>query len=57
MAEINDLLLSEYDILGGYDLGPSYPELRDHMLLAVTEMNSRQQIDDLVEALEEAAHA
>ena len=57
VAEINDLLLSEYDILGGYDLGPSYPELRDHMLLAVTEMNSRQQIDDLVEALEEAAHA
>ncbi len=57
VAEINDLLLSEYDVLGGYDLGESYTELRDHMLVAVTEMNSREQIDDLVAALEEAAHA
>jgi glycine dehydrogenase subunit 1 len=57
VAEINDRLLSEYDILGGYDLGQSFAELKDHMLLAVTEMNSPEQIDDLVEALEEAAHA
>jgi glycine dehydrogenase subunit 1 len=50
--EINDHLL-DYDIVGGYDLGNDYPELRNHVLLAVTEMNSKQQIDDLVEALEE----
>jgi glycine dehydrogenase subunit 1 len=57
VAEINDFLLSEYDILGGYDLGRSYDELKDRMLIAVTEMNTREQIDDLVDALEEAAHA
>jgi len=57
VAEINDLLLSDYDILGGYDLGRSYPELKGHMLIAVTELNTKEQIDDLIAALEEAAHA
>ncbi|MCJ7512994.1 MAG: aminomethyl-transferring glycine dehydrogenase subunit GcvPA [Anaerolineales bacterium] len=56
VAEINQALL-DFDILGGYDLGQDYPELRDHMLLAVTEMNSRDQIDALVEAMEEVSHA
>ncbi len=57
VAEINDLLLSDYVILGGYDLGQSYPELKDHMLIAVTELNTKDQIDDLAAALEEATHA
>jgi len=56
VAEINQALL-DLDILGGYDLGQDYPELRDHMLLAVTEMNSRDQIDALVEAMQEVSHA
>jgi glycine dehydrogenase subunit 1 len=56
VAEINQALL-DFDILGGYDLGQDYPELRDHMLLAVTEMNSRDQIDALVEAMQEVSHA
>jgi glycine dehydrogenase subunit 1 len=56
VADINETLLDE-GILGGYDLGGDYPELKQHMLLAVTEMNTRQQIDDLVEALKEASHA
>jgi glycine dehydrogenase subunit 1 len=57
VAAINDLLLSEYEILGGYDLGQSYAELKDHMLVAVTELNTKDQIDDLAAALEEATHA
>jgi glycine dehydrogenase subunit 1 len=56
VAELNQALL-DFDILGGYDLGRDYPGLRDHMLLAFTEMNSREQIDGLVEALEEVSHA
>ncbi|TFH37992.1 MAG: aminomethyl-transferring glycine dehydrogenase subunit GcvPA [Anaerolineales bacterium] len=55
VAEINEHLL-EYDILGGYDLGQDYPELKDHMLIAVTEVISREEIDDLVLALEELGH-
>jgi glycine dehydrogenase subunit 1 len=55
VAEINDRLL-EYDILGGYDLGQDYPTLADHMLIAVTEVNSKEDIDHLVTALAEVAH-
>jgi glycine dehydrogenase subunit 1 len=57
VSEINRHLLEEHEILGGYDLGQDYPELKDHMLLAVTEMNSKDEIDDLVTGLKEAAHA
>ncbi|HEY4691074.1 MAG TPA: aminomethyl-transferring glycine dehydrogenase subunit GcvPA [Anaerolineae bacterium] len=52
---INDFLLDEFDIIGGYDLGRDYPHLKDHMLIAVTETNTRQEIDDLVEGLRQAA--
>jgi glycine dehydrogenase subunit 1 len=51
-GEINDALL-ERGIIGGYDLGRDYPQLENHMLLCVTEMNTREEIDRLVEALEE----
>jgi glycine dehydrogenase subunit 1 len=53
VKEINDYLLDEWGIIGGYDLGRDYPDLKDHMLLCVTEMNPREEIDVLVEALEE----
>ncbi len=53
--EINQYLLDEWGILGGYDLGRDYPHLREHMLVCVTEMNPREQIDALVEALREVA--
>lgn len=53
VAKINDALLNEWGIIGGYDLGRDYPHLKDHMLLCVTEMNPREEIDMLVEALEE----
>ncbi len=55
-AEINRHLLTR-NILGGHDLGVDYPELEGHMLLAVTEQNTREEIDRLVAALAEAADA
>jgi glycine dehydrogenase subunit 1 len=53
--EINVHLL-DHGILGGYDLGNDYPALKNHMLIAVTEMNTREEIDMLCEALEEVSH-
>ncbi len=55
VSEINDLLL-DHDILGGYDLSQDYPDLDRHMLIAVTEMNSREHIDQLVEVLTEVSN-
>ena len=52
---VNEFLLDEFDILGGYDLGQDYPHLKNHMLIAVTETNNKQEIDDLVTGLKEAA--
>ncbi len=49
--QVNRVLLEEFGIIGGYDLGRDDPALRAHMLLAVTEMNTRPAIDRLVEAL------
>lgn len=54
IEEINQHLL-DHGILGGYDLGSDYPELANHMLIAVTEMNSRDDIDLLVDLLEEVS--
>ena len=53
--KINKVLL-EHGILGGYDLGQDYPSLTNHMLIAVTEMNSRQDIDLLVSTLAEVTN-
>lgn len=55
VAEVNAHLL-EHGILGGYDLGQDYPALKDHMLIAVTEMNSKEDIDMLVQVLSEVNH-
>jgi glycine dehydrogenase subunit 1 len=52
-GELNQVLLEDYDIVGGYDLSVAYPELDSHMLFCVTEMNTVSQIEELVEALEE----
>jgi glycine dehydrogenase subunit 1 len=53
--EINEHLL-DHGILGGYDLSQDYPVLENHMLIAVTEMNSKAEIDMLVNVLKEARH-
>jgi len=52
VSEINSALLNR-GIIGGYDLEQDYPERKNQMLLCVTEMNDRQQIDHLVEILKE----
>lgn len=48
--------LAGHDILGGYDLGQDYPELKDHLMLAVTEKIAREDIEYLIEVLEEEYH-
>lgn len=50
VQSINDSLIAE-GIVGGYDLGKDYPHLQDHMLLCVTEMNTKAEIDTLVQKL------
>ncbi len=54
-SEIRAELL-EHGILGGYPLGqdfPEYPDVQNDLLFAVTEMNSRDEIDLLVDTLKE----
>jgi len=55
VKQINNILL-ERNILGGYDLSKDYPSLKNHMLIAVTEMNSRQEIEMLVKILAEVSN-
>lgn len=50
VSEIN-AILREQKIIGGYDLSNEYPHLGNAMLVAVTEMNTREQIDAFVSAL------
>jgi len=53
--EINRDLLGKHNIIGGYNLERDYPERVNQMLIAVTEMNTREEIDRLVAALTEVA--
>ena len=54
--EINAGLL-EYGILGGFNLGEAYgSSMANDLLIAVTEMNMREDIETLAEALEEVTH-
>lgn len=48
--------LEQHWILGGYDLSQAYPELKNYMLVAVTEKVSRHDIDDFIAVLDEVAH-
>ncbi|OYD09874.1 aminomethyl-transferring glycine dehydrogenase subunit GcvPA [Paludifilum halophilum] len=50
-SEINKKLLRE-GMIGGYDLGRDYPELEGSMLLAVTEMRTKEEIEELARVLE-----
>ncbi len=53
--EIFDHLL-EHNLLAGYPLGQDYPGLENHLLIAVTEMNSKDDIDGLVAGMEEVSN-
>ncbi|MFC4769130.1 aminomethyl-transferring glycine dehydrogenase subunit GcvPA [Effusibacillus consociatus] len=50
-ANVNKKLL-DAKIIGGYDLGRSYPEYTGGMLFAVTELRTKEEIDLLAERLE-----
>jgi glycine dehydrogenase subunit 1 len=56
VAEVNAVLL-EHGFLGGYDLSQDYSVLKNSMLVAVTEMNTKDEIDALADVLAEVAHA
>lgn len=47
---LNDALIQE-GIIGGVDLGKDYAHLKDYMLLCVTEMNTKDEIDALVNVM------
>ncbi len=51
VAEINKELLTQ-NIIGGYDLSKDYPEMQNMMLVAVTELKSKEEIDVFVARLE-----
>lgn len=53
VREVNKALL-EHGILGGYDLSTYYPDLAEHMLVAVTEVRTKEEMDQFVTALKEA---
>ena len=44
-------MLRKQNIIGGYDLSKHYPHLGNAMLVAVTEMNTKEQIDALIDTL------
>ncbi|WP_270179249.1 aminomethyl-transferring glycine dehydrogenase subunit GcvPA [Alkalihalobacillus sp. CinArs1] len=47
VKELNKKLLTK-GIIGGYDLGRDYPEYENHMLVAVTENRTKEEIDTFV---------
>ena len=51
---VNRILRTEHGMIGGYDLGQFAPDLANHMLVAVTELCTRSDIERFVEALEQA---
>jgi len=55
VRDVNARLWERYGIIGGYDLSKDYPDRTEQMLIAVTETNTRAEIDLLVEALGEVA--
>ncbi|AXI09446.1 aminomethyl-transferring glycine dehydrogenase [Oceanobacillus zhaokaii] len=50
VSTVNDQLF-EKGIIGGYDLGLVYPELQNHMLIATTEIRTKEEIDAFVKEL------
>ncbi len=50
VAEVSEKL-REAGIIGGYDLGRDYPELENTMLLCCTEKRTREEIDNLAQAI------
>ncbi len=54
VSAVNEILLNDFGILGGFDLEASYPAFKNHMLIAVTEKRTKADIDRLVSGLHRA---
>ncbi len=52
-AEVINEKLLDYGLIAGYAVGHDYPGMKNCLLIAVTEVNSKQEIDLLVETLAE----
>lgn len=52
VKEVNQKLL-EKGIIGGYDLGRDFADLKNHMLVAVTELRTKEEIDTFVKEMGE----
>ncbi len=50
MKEVNEKLFRE-GIIGGFDLGSVYAELAGHMLICVTEIRTKEEIDQFAKQL------
>ncbi|HRS22196.1 MAG TPA: glycine dehydrogenase, partial [Clostridia bacterium] len=50
-CKINDELL-KHNILGGFELDKEYPELKNGLLICVTEKRTKAQIDKLAQVME-----
>jgi glycine dehydrogenase subunit 1 len=50
VKEINKALITK-GMIGGYDLGRDYPQLKNHMLIAVTEQRTKVEIDTFAKEL------
>ncbi len=48
-----DAALRTKGIVGGYGLEPAYPDIKNAVLVAVTELRTKDEIDRLVRALQE----
>ena len=49
--EVNQMLLQDFGIIGGYDLEKDDPRFRNLMMIAVTELNTKESIDRLIRGL------
>ncbi|MFP3722146.1 aminomethyl-transferring glycine dehydrogenase subunit GcvPA [Niallia circulans] len=52
ISAVNRALL-EKGIIGGYDLGRDFRQLENHMLIAVTELRTKEEIDEFVAEMED----
>lgn len=52
--QVNEILLSDFGVIGGFDLGQVFQGRSDQTLIAVTEMATKADIDRLVEGLRAA---
>jgi glycine dehydrogenase subunit 1 len=57
VRRINEKLFQKHRIIGGYDLSADYPEMKNAMLVCCTEVNTKENIDRFVGALEDCRHA